>query len=148
MQAIATPLFAAMLMLGGPLGDNAGAMATASYGPFSVLAGAGYGHYGTLTVGPQVSIAAGRGHLDVGVLYAFDRTSAGDDALNLHLLTLRLAMRAPLGERFFISADLAVVRWPLAASAIEGGVDHDVPVDAVDASYLVPGVGLGFRFGP
>ena len=120
----------------------------ADVGPDRQVAGAGHGHYGTLTVGPQVSVSTGRGHLDVGVLYGLDLTSAGDESLRLHLLTLRLAVRAPLGERFFVSAELAVVRWPLAASAQEGGARHDVPVDAVDASFFVPGVGLGMTFGP
>jgi hypothetical protein len=136
---------AATVAYGGAFADNVGVTGEADLGWFGGQVGAGYAHYLTLLAGPRVSVTLPTGRWELALLYTVDATSAGDASLWLHLLTLSTSLTAPLSERLFVRAELALARYPLAAHATQGGRSHDVPLSSIDASWFLPGLGIGLR---
>jgi hypothetical protein len=146
---------------GGVFADNPGVAAAAAWNPtrraapdarvrLRADAGAGYLRYLTLVGLVSAEIALGRDALAgpaliVGAGWAYDRDAAGGAAFSTHQLVGRVALEAPIGGHFYVTAELAPVRYPLAASSTSGGTTVSVAPDASDAVWMRAGIGIGMR---
>jgi hypothetical protein len=146
---------------GGVFADNPGLIASAAWNPTRAAAadarvrlradaGAGYLRYLTLVGLVSAEIALGRDAataptLIVGAGWAFDRDAAGGAAFSTHELIARLAIEAPIAGRLYATAELAPVRYPIAASSTSGGRTISVDPDPSDATWMRAGIGLGLR---
>lgn len=137
--------YGASVAYGAAFADNVGATGSVDYRRWGFVSGVGYTRYLTVLAGPRVRFDLGRADLELALLYTLDGTTAGDHALWMHLVTARVAAIAPITDRVFVRADLAVTRYPLAARATQGDTSHDVPVSSLDASWFLPGLGVGLR---
>ena len=146
-------LLSVLLGMGGVYVDNPGAAlriappADSPAGWLGVELGVGQLHYGTVAASllAQVELTD-RSRLTLGAGWAVDYDSAGDEAaIRVHHVIGRLALEADVGERWFVSAELTPVRYPVRASGTRNGDTHDLPIGAKDGVYFRPGIAVGLR---
>jgi hypothetical protein len=134
-----------MLAYGGGFADNVGIRAAGYSGPFGASVGVAYTKYLTVTAGPEARFDVGATDLVVRANYAFDHSSAHDVDLSTHSAFLSVGLQADLGEQAMMEASVTPVRYPFDVNSTVDGEDRDVPIDATDSSFFLPGVSVGYR---